>query len=120
MTELKSDPSLDDSARLKDGGEVGLDLPELDLDKPDRDDDAETAAQPKKPKKVVRSGRRKNAIKHGAFARDCFLPGESRTRLERLHQLLDDEWTPNGETENQLVHNGIGELEPAPCREVGP
>ena len=95
--------SADDSARLKDGGEAGLDLPELDLDQPDRDDDAETAAQPKKPKKFVKSGRHKNATKHGGFARYFLLPGESRTHFERLHQSLVDEWTPNGETENQLV-----------------
>ena len=102
-SEPKSDPPLDDSARLKDGRETGLDLPELDLDKPDRDDDAETAAQPKKPKKGVRSGRHKNAIKHGAYAQDCFLPGESGTSFDRLHQSLVDEWTPTGETENQLI-----------------
>jgi len=77
-SETKSDPPLNDSARLKDGGEAGLDLPELDLGKPDWDDDAETAAQPKKPEKVVKSGRHKNATKHGAFARDFLLPGESR------------------------------------------
>ncbi len=102
-SEPKSDSPLDDSARLKDGGEAGLDLPELDLDEPDRDDDAETAAQPKKPKKVVRSGRHKNATKHGAYARDGFLPGESGTRFERLLRSLGDEWTPDGESENQLI-----------------
>jgi hypothetical protein len=62
------------------------------------DNRPKTTTEPKASKKPANPRPRKNAIKHGAFARDVLLPGESRAEFERLLQALIDEWKPDAET----------------------
>ena len=48
-------------------------------------------------------GGRKNAFKHGAFARDLILTGETREDFERHHESLIEEWKPKGALEEDTV-----------------
>ena len=48
-------------------------------------------------------GGHKNAFKHGAFARDLILTGETREDFERLHESLIEEWKPKGALEEDTV-----------------
>lgn len=52
---------------------------------------------------MPKSGRSKNAMKHGAFSRELILPGESRKEYQVLLAALEKEWTPQGPTEIELV-----------------
>jgi hypothetical protein len=50
-----------------------------------------------------KNGGRHNAFKHGAYAHDLVLPGESWEDLEDLCQGLIDEWNPAGPLETDAV-----------------
>ena len=109
-------PQGDDRApQVDDPGD--LEAPDVDddddLDAPDVDDGAtphqsdKPKVQPKASSKIEKPKRRKNAITHGAFARECLLPGESRADLERLFQGVLDDFQPEGETQKHCA-NMIG------------
>jgi hypothetical protein len=48
-------------------------------------------------------GGKKNAITHGAYAKDLLLPDESPEEFERLHRGLIEEWNPTGTLEDDTV-----------------
>ena len=48
-------------------------------------------------------GGKNNAITHGAYAKDLFLPNERREEFELLHQGLIKEWNPTGTLEDDTV-----------------
>lgn len=48
-------------------------------------------------------GGRNNARKHGAYAKELFLPNESREQFELLHLGLIEEWSPIGTLEEDTV-----------------
>ena len=50
-----------------------------------------------------KNGGRNNVFKHGAFAQDLVLRGESSKEFEDLHQALIDEWDPDGPLEQDAV-----------------
>ena len=50
-----------------------------------------------------KNGGRNNAVKHGAFAQELILPGESREDLENLYQSLVEECKPEGPLEEDTV-----------------
>lgn len=50
-----------------------------------------------------KNGGRNNALKHGVFAQDLILPGESREDMENLYQSLVEEWKPEGPLEDDAV-----------------
>jgi hypothetical protein len=50
-----------------------------------------------------KNGGRNNAVKHGAFAQDLILPGESRDDLENLYESLVKECKPEGPLEEDTV-----------------
>jgi hypothetical protein len=52
---------------------------------------------------MARNGPSKNAMKHGAYSRELILPGESTKEYAMLLADLEEEWTPSGPTETQLV-----------------
>ncbi len=49
------------------------------------------------------NGRQLNAVKHGAFARDVVLPGESREDFEDLYRSLLDDFAAEGKFEEETV-----------------
>jgi hypothetical protein len=50
-----------------------------------------------------KNGGRNNALKHGVFAQDLILPGESCEDLENLYQSLIEELKPKGPLEDDTV-----------------
>jgi hypothetical protein len=58
---------------------------------------------PTEPKGKRKAGGRNNATKHGVFAQDIVLPGESLDEFQQLHQGLIDEHNPVGETMKEAV-----------------
>jgi hypothetical protein len=49
------------------------------------------------------NGGRRNAQKHGAYAHELILPGESREEFESLYEGLIEEWKPSGTLEEHTV-----------------
>src|SRR5690242_15662263 len=49
------------------------------------------------------NGRQLNALKHGAFAREVVLPGESRQEFEELHRSLLEEHAGDGPLEEDTI-----------------
>jgi hypothetical protein len=47
--------------------------------------------------------KRPNALKHGAFTKTAFVPGENPDEFEDLHSRLCSEWNPVGPTERDAV-----------------
>lgn len=53
--------------------------------------------------KAARPKKTKNALKHGVYSREPMLPGEKIRDYAALAAELDQEWTPDGPTEQGLV-----------------
>jgi hypothetical protein len=49
------------------------------------------------------NGGRHNAMKHGAYAHELILPGESSEQFESLYKGLIEEWRPSGTLEEHTV-----------------
>lgn len=49
------------------------------------------------------NGGRRNAQKHGAYARELILPDESSEEFESLYSGLIEEWKPSGSLEEHTV-----------------
>ncbi len=68
------------------------------------------------------NGRQFNAVKHGAFARDVVLPGESREDFEELYRSLLEDFVAKGKFEEETILDNcktslgsaeVGTLEPS-------
>jgi hypothetical protein len=56
-------------------------------------------------KMTRKPGGKTNAQKHGAFAQELILPGESEREFRELSESLIAEWSPNGVLEEDAVFN---------------
>jgi hypothetical protein len=54
-------------------------------------------------KMTRKPGGKNNALKHGAYAQELILPGESEKEFEELLESLVAEWAPNGVSEEQTI-----------------
>jgi len=54
------------------------------------------------------AGKKKNALKHGAYAREDLLFGEKPAEFDALRRGLIEEWVPEGATEQNLVDRLAG------------
>jgi hypothetical protein len=55
-----------------------------------------------------KNGKKRNALKHGAYSDEIMLPGEKRADYDALSTATFEEWAPEGVTEQCLVADLVG------------